>query len=143
MHLQSCSCNVWKSLNAINQRKKKETEIRKTELQIMESMKKDLLTIKLKLDNPLSTEPLENYSDEVKTQTESTTDIGSGKRQNRDPRNLLVIKTNEKFRDSIEIKKALASIYPNEKLLYASNTARGSIHLDFSTPEEADCALQG
>ena len=103
-HLQGRSSNVWKSLNAINQQQKKETETRKTELQIMESMKKDLLTIKLKLDNPTSTQPLENYADKVKTnrnetQTKCTTDIRSGTRQNRDPRNILLIKTNQKFRD--------------------------------------------
>ena len=56
--------------------------MQKTELQIMESMKKDLLTIKLKLDNPTSTQPLENYADKVKTnrnetQTKCTTDIRS------------------------------------------------------------------
>ena len=37
--------------------------MQETESQIMESMKKDLLTIKLKLDNPTSTQPLENYAD--------------------------------------------------------------------------------
>ena len=114
-HLQGRSSNVWKSLNAINQQQKK-TEMRKTELQIMESMKKDLLTIKLKLDNPTSTQPLENYADKVKTnrnetQTKCTTDIRSGTRQNRDPRNILLIKTNQKFRDSIEIKRAFARFH--------------------------------
>ena len=89
--------------------------MQKTELQIMESLKKDLLTIKLKLDNPTSTQPLENYADKVKTkrnetQAKCTTDIRSGTRQNRDPRNILLIKTNQKFRDSIEIKRAFASI---------------------------------
>ena len=117
--------------------------MRKTELQVMESMKKDLLTIKLKLDNPTSTQPLENFAEKVKTnrnetQTKCTTDIRSATRQNRDPRNILLIKTNQKFRDSIDIKRAFASIYPNTKLLYAFITARGSIHLEFTTPEEAD-----
>ena len=112
----------------------------------MEFMKKDLLTIKLKLDNP-TTQPLENYADKVKpnrneTQTKCTTDIRSGTRQNRDPRNILLIKTNQKFRDSIEIKRAFASYYPNKKLRYAFITARGSIDLEFTTPEEADCVLQ-
>ena len=107
----------------------------------MESIKKDLLTIKLKLDNPASTQPLANYVDKVKTNrnetpTKRTTDTRS---QNRDPRNILIMKTNQKFRDSIHIKKAFASIYPNKKLLYAFITARGSIHLEFTTPEEADC----
>ena len=66
----------------------------------MESVKKDLLTIKLKLDNPTSAQPLENYADKVKTnrnetetQTKCKTDIRSGTRQNRDPRNILLIKT--------------------------------------------------
>ena len=114
----------------------------------MESMKKDLLTIELKLDNPTSTQLLENYAYKVKTnrnetQTKCTTDIRSGTRQNGDPRNILLIKTNQKFRDSIEIKKAFASIYPNKKSLYVFITARGSIHLEFTTPEKADCVLQG
>ena len=78
----------------------------------MEAMKKDLLSIKFKLDNPTSTQPLDNYADKVKpnrneSQTKSTTDIG---RQNRDPRNILLITTNQKFRNSIEIKKAFASV---------------------------------
>ena len=114
----------------------------------MGSMKKNLLTIKLKLDNPTSTQSFENYADKVKTnrnetQTKCTTDIRSGTRQNRDPGNKLLIKTNQKFRVSIEIKKTFASIYPNKKLLYAFTTARGSIHSEFTTPEEADSVLQG
>ena len=38
----------------------------------MESIKKDLLTIKLKLDNPASTQPHENYADKVKTNQNET-----------------------------------------------------------------------
>ena len=38
---------------------------------------------------------------------------------------------------------AFASIYPNKKSLYAFITAHGSIGLEFTTPEEADCVLQG
>ena len=66
--------------------------------------------------------------------------------QNRDPRNIfniMLIKTSQKVRESIEIKKMFASIYPNKKLLYAFITARGSIHFELTTPEEADCVLQG
>ena len=111
-------------------------------------MKKDLLVIKLKLDNPASTQHRENYAGSVKinrneTPTESTTDTTNGTRQNCDPRNILFIKINQKFRDSIEIKKAFASIYPNKKLLYAFITARGSIHFEFTTPEVAECLMQG
>ena len=71
-HLQGRSSNVWKSLNAIIHNRKKETKIRKSEIQIMESMKKDLLTIKLKLDNPASTQPHENHADKVKTNQNET-----------------------------------------------------------------------
>ena len=86
----------------------------------MESMKKDLLTIKLKLDNPASTQPHENYADKVKTNqnetlTKSTNDTRGGTRQNSDPRNIMLIKTNQNFRESIEITKAFASIFPNKK----------------------------
>ena len=61
-------------------------------IQVMESMKKDLLT-KLKLDNPASTQPLEDYAEKVQTnrnenQTKSTTDTKSVIRQNRDSRNI-------------------------------------------------------
>ena len=107
-------------MNAINQQqKKKENEFRKTEIQNMEAMKKELLTINLKLDNPTSTLPLEKYADKVKanrneTQTKRTADIRSGTIQNRYPRNILLIKSNQKFRESIEIKKAFASVYPNK-----------------------------
>ena len=111
-------------------------------------MKKALLTIKLKLDNPTSTQPLEHYAVRVKTnrnetQTKCITDIRSGTRQNRHPRKILLIKTNQELRDSIEIKKVFASIYPNKKLLYAFITARGSIHLESTTPKEAECVLRG
>ena len=55
-------------------------------IQSMESMKKDLITTKLKIDNPASTQFLENYENKVKTnrnetQTKCTTDTRSGKRQ--------------------------------------------------------------
>ena len=75
----------------------------------MEFMKKEL-TIKLKLDSPGSSLPFENYADKVKsnrnkTKTKCTTDTRNRMRQNRDPRNILLIKQTQKFRDSVEIKK--------------------------------------
>ena len=53
--LQGKSSKVWKALNQINQRLKKDNETQKQETQLIESMKKGLLTIKLKLDNPEQT----------------------------------------------------------------------------------------
>ena len=50
--MQDKSSKVWKALNQINQRLKKDNETQKQETQLIESMKKGLLTIKLKLDNP-------------------------------------------------------------------------------------------
>ena len=62
MRLQGRSSNVWKSLNATNLQQKKETEFRnEKQIKNRETMKKDLLPIKLKLDNP-ATRPIENYA---------------------------------------------------------------------------------
>ena len=108
-------------------------------------MKKDKLKIKLKVDSPSSTQLLENYADKVKTnqnetQTENTTDA----RVEQDKTVILGTycssrQIRKKFRDSIEIKRALASKYPYKKLLYALFTAHASIHLELTTPEQADC----
>ena len=105
---------------AVNQQQKKETEIRKTEKLTMESLEKGLLTIKFKLGNSASTQPLENFAEKVKTnrneiQTEFTSDTRSGTRQNSDRHNIMLMKTIQKFIDSIELKNAFASIYPNKK----------------------------
>ena len=99
-------------MDAIKQQQRKETENRKNGETKYGSHEKGLLTIKLKLDNPTLLQPLENYADKVnairnETQTKSTTDIRRRTRQSRDPRNILLIKKNQKFRDSIEIKKRL------------------------------------
>ena len=40
-------------------------------------------------------------------------------------------------------KKRLLPFIQTKKLLYTFITARGSIHLEFTTPGEADCSLQG
>ena len=52
-------------------------------------------------------------------------------------RNILLINTNQKFRDSFEIKRAFAFLYPNKKFVQAFITARSIIYLEFTTPEEA------
>ena len=46
-------------------------------------------------------------------------------------------------KSGIEKNQKSVRFYPNKKLLYAFITARGSIHLEFIAPEEADCVLQG
>ena len=50
--LQGKSSHVWKALKQISQRQRNDNEIRMQEMQLIESRKKDLLTIKLKVDNP-------------------------------------------------------------------------------------------
>ena len=52
------------------------------------------------------------------------TDIRTGTRQLRHPRNILLMKTNRTFTHNIVIKRTLASIYPNKRLVYSFNTAR-------------------
>ena len=89
----------------------------------MKSIKKDLLTIKLKLDNPTSTQPRENYADKVKTnrnetQTKCTIDIRSGTRQNRDPCNTLLIK---QIRNSEIVSKSKKRLLP---FIQTKNTIR-------------------
>ena len=46
------------------------------------------------------------------------------------------------FRDSITIKKEFAHFFPLKKLVFAFNTARGNIHLEFLTVEEAKEVLE-
>ena len=48
---------------------------------------------------------------------------------------------NYKFKDSVELKKAFAKDGPKKKLVLPFKTARGKMHLEFLSPEEADEVL--
>ena len=50
--LEGKSSSVWKALNQMYQRQKKDNETHKQETQLIELMKKHLLTINFKVDNP-------------------------------------------------------------------------------------------
>ena len=63
-------------------------------------------------------------------------------RSPRDPNKILIITGKQKFRDSIEIKRTFAKLFPLKKLIYAFTTARGNTHLEFLTVEEADNVLK-
>ena len=145
--LQGKSSNVWKALNQINHRQKKDNETRKQETQLIESMKKDLLTIKLKLDNPERT--TSSYATVAKTEppdrmVDPKEEVGNVNKQRspRDPNKILIITCKQKFRDSIEIKRTFAKLFPLKKLIYAFTTARGNTHMEFLTVEEADNVLK-
>ena len=144
--LQGKSSNVWKALNQTNQRQKKDNETRKQETQLIESVKKDLLTIKLKLDNP---EQATSYATMAKTEppdrkVDPKEEVGNVNKQRspRDPNKILIMTGKQKFRDSIEIKRTFTKLVPLKKLLYAFTTARGNTHLDLLTVEEADNVLK-
>ena len=56
----------------------------------------------------------------------------------RDPNKILIASSTNRFRDSIEIRKEFAKLFPLKRLVFAFNTARGNIHQEFLTVEEAD-----
>ena len=144
--LQGKSSNVWKALNQTNQRQKKDNETRKQKTQLIESVKKDLLTIKLKLDSP---EQATSYATVAKTEppdrkVDPKEEVGNvnKERSPRDPNNILITTGKQKFRDSIEIKRTFTKLFPLKKLVYAFTTTRGNTHLDLLTVEEADNVLK-
>ena len=59
----------------------------------------------------------------------------------RDPETFLIANPTENFRDSMAIKKEFAKYFPLKRLVYAFNTARGNVHLQFMSPEEASEVL--
>ena len=60
------------------------------------------------------------------------------KQRQRKPENILIVVNTKKFTSSIQIKKEFAKHYPLKRLMYAFNTTRGNIHLEFASKEEAD-----
>ena len=109
-------------------------------------MKKDLLTIKLKLDNP---EQAISYATVAKTAPPADRSVApkevhkvNKQRSPRDPNKILIITGKQKFRDSVEIKRTFAKLFPLKKLVYASTTARGNTLLEFLTVQEADIVLK-
>ena len=59
----------------------------------------------------------------------------------RDPETILIANPTKSLRDSMAIKKEFAKYFPLKRLVYAFNTARGNIHLQFMSPEEASEVL--
>ena len=109
-------------------------------------MKKDLLTIKMKQENP---EQATSYATVAKTEppdrkVDPKEEVGNVniQRSPRDPNKILIITGKQKFRDNIEIKRTFAKLFPLKKLVYALTTARGNTHLEFLTVEEADNVLK-
>ena len=105
-------------------------------------MKKDLLTIKVKLNNP---EQAISYATMAKTAPPADRSVAlkevhnvNKQRSPRDPNKILIITGKQKFRDSVEIKRTFAKLFPLKKLVYASTTARGNTLVEFLTVEEAD-----
>ena len=50
----------------------------------------------------------------------------------------MIVSGNQKYRGSKEIKRTFSNVFLMKKLVVAFNTARGNIHLEFSTSQEVD-----
>ena len=79
-------------------------------------MKKDLLTIKMKQENP---EQATSYATVAKTEppdrkVDPKEEVGNVniQRSPRDPNKILIITGKQKFRDNIEIKRTFAKLFP-------------------------------
>ena len=59
----------------------------------------------------------------------------------RDPETNLIANRTKSFRDSMSIKIDFAKYFPLKRLAYAFNTARGNIHIQFMSIEEASEVL--
>ena len=59
----------------------------------------------------------------------------------RDPETILIANPTKSFRDNMAIRKKFAKYFPLKRPVYAFNTARGTIHLQFMSPEEASEVL--
>ena len=55
----------------------------------------------------------------------------------KDPETILIANPTKSFRDRMAIEKEFAKLFPLKILVYAFNTARGNIHLQFMSPKEA------
>ena len=82
-----------------------------------------------------------NYADAVKNvqinTVEKPTDSPT-KRIECDLTKILIVSNSKKLTNSIEMKREFAKFFPLKQLLYAFNTARGNIHLEFHSSQQAD-----
>ena len=56
----------------------------------------------------------------------------------RDLNTISIVKGNQKYRESFEIRRAFSKVFPMKQLVVAFNTARGNIHIEFWASQEAD-----
>ena len=129
-------------LNLMEETKNSQTEAaneRKTQTDMVSEIKQHLLELNpvvaelgrkdLSFSEALKT----NLSFSDKPKTTEGVDVPK-----KDPNKILIASSTNRFRDSIEIKKEFARLFPLKRLVFAFNTARGNIHLEFLTVEEAD-----
>ena len=85
-----------------------------------------------------------NYADAVKNlqinTVEKPTDPPT-KRIERDRTKTLIVSNSKKLTNSIEIEREFAKFFPLKRLVYAFNTARGNIHLEFHRKQTMFSAL--
>ena len=84
--------------------------------------------------------PLHTLADKVKLASDPSPTSNlqkSARKCERDVNKVLIVSGKHKFKDSVETKKAFVKVLPMKKLVLAFNTARGNIHLEFLSSEEA------
>ena len=122
-------------LNLMEEIKNSQTEAAnesKAQINMVSEIKQHLLEIK-----PVVAEPGRkdlSFSEALKTnlsfsdKPETTERVDVPKK---DPNKILIASSTNRFRDSIEIKREFAKLFPLKRLVFAFNTARGNIHLEF------------
>ena len=80
------------------------------------------------------------YADVVKHKLQMKAPMNVNKTE-RDTETILIANSTKSFRDSMAITKGFAKYFTLKSLVYAFNTDRGNIHLQFMSPEEASEVL--
>ena len=132
--LQKQGMTIMKSLKTLNQWYNNESEIRKQETDLLMSINTDIEIIKEKTPSG------NTYAEKAKIarKPSPSTRQQIPRNKEKDLSTILIVSGNQKYRDSIEIKRAFSKIFPMKKLIVAVNTARGNIHLEFLNSQEAD-----
>ena len=107
--------------------------------EIKESLKQVNSTINELLEKNQSV--CASYADAVKNLQTNTVEKAAEpptKRIERDLTKILIVSNTKKLANSIEIKREFAKFFPLKRLVYAFNTARGNIHLEFHSSQEAE-----
>ena len=109
-----------KSLKTLNQWYNNESEIRKQETDLLTSIKTDIEIIKEKAPSG------NTYAEKAKIARKHSPSTRQQipRNKEKDLSTILIVSGNQKYRDSIEYKRALLKIFSMKNMIVAFNTAR-------------------